>query len=156
MQYVSTVRGREKRKVALRQMNEVSRTLRCALDLCFHVTSQCVCYYFDGRLKGQKLDWAWPSPNAAGTLPPEYLGRGLEVGIAQHVTSPATAAVAGSQPGSSSGTSAWLLRCATQGSDRVPGRDARLVLAIHATLSFHTWQSQIGASEKECCKGNRN
>lgn len=89
-------------------------------------------------------------------LHPEDLGRGLEVSITRHVTDLAAAAIAGSQPGSSSGVSVCLLRCATQRRDRVLERDAHLVLAIHATLSFHTSQSQMQASEIECGKGNRD
>ena len=54
--YMSTARGREKGKVALRQLNKVSWALQCVLDLYFHVTSQCICYYIDSRLKREDLD----------------------------------------------------------------------------------------------------
>lgn len=54
--YVSTARGREEGRVALRQLYKVSWALQRALDLCFHVTSQCICWYFDSRLKGEDLD----------------------------------------------------------------------------------------------------
>lgn len=50
----SRARGREKGKVALRQLNKVIQTLQCVLDLCFHVTSHCS-YCFDSRLVGEDL-----------------------------------------------------------------------------------------------------
>lgn len=51
---VSTARGREKGRVALRQLNKVIQALQCVLDLCFHVTGQCS-YCFDRRLEGEDL-----------------------------------------------------------------------------------------------------
>lgn len=122
MRYIPAVRGREKGKVALRQVNKVSWARRCVLDLGFHVTSWCVCYCFDSRLKGEGLDWAWLSPKAAGILHPKYLGRGLEVGIVQHFTDLTTAAIVGSQPGRSSSTSSV---CFCRGTESTDGLLAR-------------------------------